>query len=89
MLNEPQRLQLTDKISELTSSAEDKEERISVLQEEAERISAENLQYYEQAMKFKEHYLKAEELEKRKLTDKEDARALENSLGKEKAGPGG
>ncbi|KAG8910829.1 DNA repair protein rad50, partial [Tulasnella sp. 408] len=78
---------LTDKISELTSSAEDKEERISVLQEEAERISAENLQFYEQAMKFKEHYLKAEELEKRKLTDKEDARALENSLGKEKAGP--
>lgn len=77
---------LTDKISELTSSAEDKEERISVLQEEAERISAENLQFYEQAMQFKEYYLKAEELEKRKLTDREDARALENSLGKEKAG---
>ncbi|KAG8904742.1 DNA repair protein rad50, partial [Tulasnella sp. 417] len=78
---------LTDKISELTSSAEDKEERISVLQEEAERISADNLQFYEQAMQFKEHYMKAEELEKRKLTDKEDARALENSLGKDKAGP--
>ncbi|KAG8953820.1 DNA repair protein rad50 [Tulasnella sp. 424] len=78
---------LTDKISELTSTATDKEERISVLQEEAENISAANLQFYEQAMQFKEHYMKAEELENRRITDRDDARALEAALGKEAAGP--
>lgn len=33
--------------------------------------------------------MKAEELENRKVTDKDDARALEAALGKEAAGPGG
>ncbi|KAG8994644.1 DNA repair protein rad50 [Tulasnella sp. 427] len=78
---------LTDTISELTSTVNDKEERIGVLQEEVERISAENLQFYEQAMQFKEYYMKAEQLDDRKRTDKDDARALESSLGKDKAGP--
>ena len=64
-----------------------KEIEIAELHAQEDQITAENTKFYDQSMKFKEYYMRAEELEKRKRTDKEDARGLEEALGKERLPP--
>ncbi|KAG8934317.1 DNA repair protein rad50 [Tulasnella sp. 418] len=78
---------LQDKINELSASIADTEMEITKLQDEESRIVAENVKFADQAAKFKEYYMRADELAKRLDTDRSDAKALEESLGREKMPP--
>ncbi|KAG8880381.1 DNA repair protein rad50 [Tulasnella sp. 332] len=79
--------QLSNKISDITSEVEEKEETIQALQEEETFVEQQNFHFREEGSKFKEHYMKAEELEKRKAADSIDAQDTERQLGKEKLSP--
>ncbi|KAG8966435.1 DNA repair protein rad50 [Tulasnella sp. 419] len=78
---------LQDKINELSASIAETEMEITKLQDEESRIVAENVKFADQAAKFKEYYMRADELAKRLDTDRSDAKALEESLGREKMPP--
>ncbi|KAG9004630.1 DNA repair protein rad50 [Tulasnella sp. JGI-2019a] len=78
---------LTGKIADITSEVEEKEETIKALQEEETFVEQQNFHFREEGSKFKEHYMKAEELEKRKMADTADAQDTERQLGKEKLPP--